>query len=586
MLAAALAMSPNVADPDLWGHVQFGRDVLKSGEIAATTSYSYTAEGYRWINHENLSEITMAIIADSVGPLGLVIGKFLLSLFVLICILRWNLKNGVGLTASCIVTLLVGANLGYHWSIRPQLSSFIGFTMMILLLQYCFTGWRGRWHLPFPKKWFAASDTQNERLNNEIDIRASLGYDSTRMRLLWVAPIIFLIWANSHGGFVAGLCIYTAYLGSRAFEAICRGGRFGWNNAGWGLARRMALMATVAVLITFLNPYGPRLHLWLLESLGNPRPEISDWSSRELFSLVGMKLWVLVAIAIFALSFSKQKWDATQLLLLAITLWQSLSHFRHVPFFVILCGFWIGPHLHSSLQRFATTQRSIDVSKFGRRVVQAGLAAALVVISAGLFNRLSDVQVFRNQFPVDAIDFMRQNELHGRLVVTYDWAQYSIFALCSPEQSARTSQIAFDGRFRTCYPQSIVDMHFDFLYGHAKSVERFRSPDSPPCDPSRVLNYKQPELVLLRRRGELTEQHMEMNTDRWVLLYQDAISQVWGARHVYANSNSPWYLPPEDRIVSNRMASDCVTWPAVYPTKPPVLDKRHAVEIVKSIPTP
>ena len=71
VVAAALAMSPNVADPDLWGHVQFGRDVLTDGGIASTTSYSYTAEGYRWINHENLSEIVMALVADLAGPLGI-----------------------------------------------------------------------------------------------------------------------------------------------------------------------------------------------------------------------------------------------------------------------------------------------------------------------------------------------------------------------------------------------------------------------------------------------------------------------------------------------------------------------------------
>jgi len=44
VLASALSMSPNVADPDLWGHVQYGRDVINTGEIAETTSYSFTSE--------------------------------------------------------------------------------------------------------------------------------------------------------------------------------------------------------------------------------------------------------------------------------------------------------------------------------------------------------------------------------------------------------------------------------------------------------------------------------------------------------------------------------------------------------------
>ena len=38
VLAGALAMSPSVADPDLWGHVQFGRDVLNEGWFPETLS--------------------------------------------------------------------------------------------------------------------------------------------------------------------------------------------------------------------------------------------------------------------------------------------------------------------------------------------------------------------------------------------------------------------------------------------------------------------------------------------------------------------------------------------------------------------
>ncbi len=554
ILAAALAMSPNVADPDLWGHVQFGRDVLATGEIAETTSYSYTADGFRWINHENLSEIIMAIVADALGPLGLVWGKFALSLLVIVVVLRWNLNRGAGLIVAGMITLLVAANLGYHWSFRPQLSSFVGFTVLAWLLQYCFDGWRDRWHWPWPRGWFQRDSIES------ADVRETLGYQSHRVRWLWIAPLIFFLWANAHGGFVAGLAVYVAYLGCRGLEALYR---CGW--AGWGLVRRMVLMSLVAVLATMLNPYGPRLHLWLLESLGSPRPEISDWSSRELFSLIGLKFWMLVAIAAFALGWTKRKLDATQLLILGLTLWQSVSHFRHVPFFAILCGFWLGPHLQSAMSRLSTVSGQREISRRGRLAVQTLLLVCMLGIGTALLPRLSDLQVRRDQFPVDAIDFMRQHQLNGRLVVTYDWAQYSIAALCSDRYATgHRSQVAFDGRFRTCYPQHIVDLHFDFMYGHATSVRRFRSPDSPPCDPGRILRYRQPELVLLRRFGERTEQHMLQHQDRWLLLYQDGIAQVWGLRSLFDDRRNANYLPPEQRMVHDQIATDSISWPAIF----------------------
>ena len=59
VLAYAVAFSPNLADADLWGHVQHGRDALQHG-LSTTTTHSYTADGYRWINHENLAELILA----------------------------------------------------------------------------------------------------------------------------------------------------------------------------------------------------------------------------------------------------------------------------------------------------------------------------------------------------------------------------------------------------------------------------------------------------------------------------------------------------------------------------------------------
>ncbi len=577
VLASALAMSPNVADPDLWGHVQFGRDVLSDGRIPATTSYSFTAVGYPWINHENLSEIVMAVTVDSIGPIGLVLGKFLLSLLVIGILFRWNLANGCGLVVSSIVTLLVAANLGYHWSIRPQVSSFVCFTLLILLFQYAFDGWRDRWHLPFPCRMFE-SDGNLEGC--PTGIRERLGYRSARLRTLWLLVPLMAVWANSHGGFVAGLAVILAYLAMRGVEALCRGGnklaaRTGTQpevvfaslrrgNAGWGLARRMALMGAVALLATFLNPYGPGLHRWLVHSLGHARPEISDWNSNPLWTLVGMKFWLLAGVATAGFALSRRRMDATHLVVLALLSWHSLSHFRHVPFFAIAAGFWLGPHLQSAIERISQAATNRQPTPRLLALVRVVLVAGLVVTSGALAHRLTNLQVERDKYPVDAIAFMRDRGLHGRLVVTYDWAQYAIAALCSDEfNTGGKSTVAFDGRFRTCYPRTIVDMHFDFLFGNSPHMPRNRDPKSGAIDPNRVLEYGRPDLVLLRRYGERTEWHMQQNADEWTLLYQDAISQVWGDRTVYDDPGAASWLAPDDRRISNFLATDSVMWPAI-----------------------
>ena len=550
MLAGALAMSPSVADPDLWGHVQFGKDAIENGSVAETTSYSFTAQGFRWINHENLSEITMAFVVNNFGPIGLLWGKFILSLLVIGSIVWFNFKQGVSLIPTVILALLVASNLGYHWSFRPQLSSFVLFTAVILLLQYCFTGWRDQWHLRI----------KTIRLF-EPDHSSAIQQSWLQGRLLWLAVPLILIWTNSHGGFVAGVCIVIAYLMLRAFEAyqVKR-------EKSWGLIRRMVLISAAVALATMVNPYSYRLPMWLLESLRNPRPEIVDWSNGQLWTLVGLKFWVLIAFAFFAIIYSSKKKDFVHLVVLAITLWQALSHFRHVPFFTILCGFWLGPHLQSAIQSLkkASDDRVAKLQPLQQYASYAMLLVLIVGVSLGVSNRLSHIQVDRSVYPVDAFSYMKQNEINGRIVVTYNWAQYTIAALCTEDDDSQAvSRVAFDGRFRTCYPQQVVDMHFDFLYGKQEVLPRHRSPDSPPVDPGRVLEYREPELVINKRFDEATSKHMNDHKDQWCLLYQDGLAQVWGSRKKYDDPNSRNYLSPELRVISDQLPTGIVAWPAL-----------------------
>src|SRR6185503_11878695 len=64
------------ADPDLWGHVQFGRDIVSEASIPRLDPYAFTSDR-EWINHEWLAESTRYIaFALGRGP-GLVVLKML-----------------------------------------------------------------------------------------------------------------------------------------------------------------------------------------------------------------------------------------------------------------------------------------------------------------------------------------------------------------------------------------------------------------------------------------------------------------------------------------------------------------------------
>jgi hypothetical protein len=61
----------------------------------------------------------------------------------------------------------------------------------------------------------------------------------------------------------------------------------------------------------------------------------------------------------------------------------------------------------------------------------------------------------------------------------------------------------------------------------------------------------------------VSEQTMRQQDDEWVLLYQDALAQVWGRSDRYASVTSPHYLPPRHRRISDAAQVGSVNWPAL-----------------------
>jgi hypothetical protein len=372
-------------------------------------------------------------------------------------------------------------------------------------------------------------------------------------------PILFL-WANSHGGFIAGWCLLTAYLGCRAFETFALQGR-----KALPLCLRLGAMSLAAGLATLINPYGPSLHLKLFKKLSTPRPEISEWHPPQLFDAVLSPWWLLLAVIVAALLLSRRQRDFTHLVVLALTAWQALEHLRHIPFVALTAAIFLPPHLESALRRLRLVKPESslagDISPRWKPWLVGGAAVALLLVGVKLLGRLSDLPIERSRWPVSAFQWMADQDLKGRLVVRFEWAQYAIMAF-GAEQEDEGVLVAFDGRFRTCYPQEVIDMLFDFQLGPQAPHFRYRSPKSGPINPTRVLEVGEPDLALIGRRQK-DSIHALSAHGGWTLLYQDRTAQLWGRSSKYDDPASPDYLSPERRRITDEPQLGSVTWPAL-----------------------
>jgi hypothetical protein len=274
-------------------------------------------------------------------------------------------------------------------------------------------------------------------------------------------------------------------------------------------------------------------------------------------------LVTLLVVTVACLAATRKRRDWTQIVILALVAWQACQHLRHIAFFALLVAFWLPVHWHSAIQRLRPDpQRRLPVMLLSRRMTLALGAAMIVIISVqsyALSLRLSDFPVLRSKYPVDALQYMVDHRLGGKTVVAFNWAQYAIAAL------GDDIQVQFDGRFDTCYPQEVIDVHFDWLLGD--TGPRDRSPTSGPIDGARVLEEGSPDLVLVDRRYPTTKAVMDaaakQENPAWTLLYSDSVAELWGRRSRYDDPNSPHYLPPSERQFDVELREASWQWPAL-----------------------
>src|SRR5690348_2702784 len=122
------------ADPDLWGHVRFGDDILRQHAIPRVDPYSFTSDR-AWINHEWLAECVMAAAYRIAGPSGLIVLKVLLLLAMAALVVTALHAAGVDDRARDLLIAIVAiGTIAQANHVRPQLFSLLCFATLLALL--------------------------------------------------------------------------------------------------------------------------------------------------------------------------------------------------------------------------------------------------------------------------------------------------------------------------------------------------------------------------------------------------------------------------------------------------------------------
>lgn len=416
----AFVFSLTKADPDLWGHLKFGQDLWRTGQIVRADSYSYLTGDRPWINHEWLTEALIALAYAAAGGTGLVVLKILLILAAASLIYAHLCRRGLTTIGAGILLLYVWLLiLPWLGSLRPQLVTYLCFALLLVIV---------------------------DRAERE---------DARR---LWLAAPLLGVWANLHGGFLAGAGVLAIWAAARFVIPWLQVDRSRWNPAAD--ARAILPPVGAALLATLANPYGVRLWTFLRTAVVS-RLEIAEWNPVEVASIEGIAHFVVLAPAVAGWLWSRRERRPALFALFASLAILPLVARRNTPLFALATLVLAGEHIADVCERVTLRTIGADapatprVRRLAAAVFGAG-ALAMLIASAPHFRR---VEVERSFYPVQAIALLKTSGVTGNLAIFFDWGEYALWHL-SP-----ALRISMDGRRETAYPDAAYAAHMAFTFG-------------------------------------------------------------------------------------------------------------------------
>jgi hypothetical protein len=421
LFAIVFADARRATDPDLWGHVMWGRELLAHGSLPRGNPYSYSAPNFRWLRHEWLSEVLMAAMFDTLGPIGLKLLKFACTAGTICFVASAESECGAPAMWQATILLVVALILAPVMQFRPQIFDFLSLSAIIALLA------RHNWRGSAP---------------------------------LWLAIPIVAVWSNLHGGFFVGIVVMGVY-GTTVLVADVL--------ASAGPRRGLGIIAITAAaaastLCTFLIP--PARDTWytLIRSIMNPMTHfaIEDWkpllvavTSADSGS-VAQKYFVVVLFffgaAVVSVLLTPKGGDTPLIAVGALLLASAFAAERNIPIAAIAIAPILANHLGLLIGRRdqvgAPVASAQEGPRMGRWVME--ILIAVVAITFARHDGVLTPGIDAKGNPVRAVEFMRSHGLEGNVLAQYGWGQYVIW------HGAPGMKVFIDSRYDLAYPPTVV----------------------------------------------------------------------------------------------------------------------------------
>lgn len=367
-----------IADQDLWWHLRNAQFLVTRHHFPNVDTYSFTTAGAPWINHEWLSELFYYEVFQSFGLRGVFLLFASILAIILVVVFALSMEQAKDPLAAGIATITGGLLAMVAFTPRPQHFGWLCCVAIYAVL---------------------------------------LRFRSRKQAPLWLVPALFCLWANVHGSWLIGLCLYVIFvLAGLVRHDIGNLAAHPWSR---GEINRLAITGCASVAALFVNPFGYHLLLYPLDTAFNQKlgiGNVQEWGPVNFSDSRGKLVIVVLAMIFFMALISRRRWRIDDALLSAFVLYCGLAHIR----FLILAGIVLPPILATQFGNIS----SYDPNRERRALNALLLVMVGVAMVAGFpSSRMLDSQL-RAFFPARAVEFLDAHPQNGRMFNYYDWGGY------------------------------------------------------------------------------------------------------------------------------------------------------------------
>lgn len=376
----------SVQDPDFWWHLRIGRWMVENGRLPSTDIFTFTVPSHIWTDHEYLTEILMWLVYSAMGVVGISIAFGLLTWAGFWIMYRQVRRQpwvivGVGLAIAAVA----GSPI---WGPRAQMITFFFTCLELYWLQ---------------------------------------GYLSGRSRALNVFPLLMVLWANLHGGWVIGF----VWLGVALVAEL-----LGWawdrsNPAHRAHVRFLAIITVFSVVAVAATPHGFSLYPYPFQTQGSVAQQklIVEWFSPDFHEIYLRPFEAMIFLAI--IGFALRRPSLYEFLLTLAALGLALQSVRNVVLFVAVAT-PVLINCYSACWKELSQTRGWKLELPPRRIFAVVTAIVLVVIVLATALRITDSirpdkqrSLVAASYPVGAADWLAAHpEVGTRMYNQYGWGGY------------------------------------------------------------------------------------------------------------------------------------------------------------------